>query len=157
MARALICCLAALAAYPLVASAQSGTSAQSAEPFKLGTFMVGASPSVGIVLRDRFVADLAAANAAMEASRKAPRVAIPPDMVGVIAEYENGLKGRIHAIVNDLVQSGALGGTRPADVRELTAVRTLAPIPRPRMITEDRVTQIPRGALHESLFSVSSV
>jgi 2-keto-4-pentenoate hydratase/2-oxohepta-3-ene-1,7-dioic acid hydratase in catechol pathway len=139
MARTLICCLAALLAYPIAAYAQAGTSAQSAEPFKLGTFMVGASPSVGLVLRDRFVVDLAAANAALETTRKAPRMAIPGDMVGVISEYENGLKGRIYAIVNDLVQGNALGGTRPAYVRELTQVRTLAPIPRPRMIMNTAV------------------
>jgi 2-keto-4-pentenoate hydratase/2-oxohepta-3-ene-1,7-dioic acid hydratase in catechol pathway len=138
MARALICCLTALVTYPLLAYAQ-GTSAQSAEPFKLGTFMLGTSPSVGIVLRDRFVVDLAAANAAMETARKAPRMVIPGEMAGVIAEYENGLKGRIYAIVNDLVQGGALGGTRPAYVRELAQVRTLAPIPRPRMIMNTAV------------------
>jgi 2-keto-4-pentenoate hydratase/2-oxohepta-3-ene-1,7-dioic acid hydratase in catechol pathway len=138
MARTLICCLTALVTYPLLVYAQ-GTSAQSAEPFKLGTFMLGTSPSVGIVLRDRLVVDLAAANAAMETTRKAPRMAIPGEMAGVIAEYENGLKGRIYAIVNDLVQGGALGGTRPAYVRELTQVRTLAPIPRPRMIMNTAV------------------
>jgi 2-keto-4-pentenoate hydratase/2-oxohepta-3-ene-1,7-dioic acid hydratase in catechol pathway len=66
-------------------------------------------------------------------------MAIPGEMAGVIAEYENGLKGRIYAIVNDLVQGGALGGTRPAYVRELTQVRTLAPIPRPRMIMNTAV------------------
>jgi 2,4-diketo-3-deoxy-L-fuconate hydrolase len=35
---------------------------------------------------------------------------------------------------NDLVQNKALEGTRPAYVRELSEVRTLAPIPRPRMM-----------------------
>jgi hypothetical protein len=39
---------------------------------------------------------------------------MPADMVALIADYENGLKGRIYAIVNDLVQSKALEGTRPA-------------------------------------------
>jgi 2-keto-4-pentenoate hydratase/2-oxohepta-3-ene-1,7-dioic acid hydratase in catechol pathway len=139
MARAFICCLVALLAHPLVAFAQVGTSAQSAEPFKLGTFMLGASPSVGIVLRDRFVVDLAAANAALESSRKFPRRAMPADMVATIADYENGLKGRIYAIVNDVVQSNALGSARPSYVRELSQVRTLAPIPRPRMIMNTAV------------------
>jgi 2-keto-4-pentenoate hydratase/2-oxohepta-3-ene-1,7-dioic acid hydratase in catechol pathway len=60
-------------------------------------------------------------------------------MVGVISEYENGLKGRIYAIVNDLVQSDALGAKRPSYVRELAQVRTLAPIPRPRMIMNTAV------------------
>ena len=47
---------------------------------------------------------------------------------------ENGLKGRIYAIVNELVQTKALDGKRPAYVRELKEVQTLAPIPRPRQI-----------------------
>jgi len=139
MARAFVFCVAALLACPLVADAQVGTSAKSAEPFKLGTFILGTSPTVGIVLRDRVVVDLAAANAAMEASRKFPRRPVPPDMAGVIAGYEDGLKGRIYAIVNELVQSKALDDARPAYVREVSAVRTLAPIPRPRMIMNTAV------------------
>jgi 2-keto-4-pentenoate hydratase/2-oxohepta-3-ene-1,7-dioic acid hydratase in catechol pathway len=139
MPRAIICCLAAFLAYPLLAYAQAGASAQRAEPFKLGTFLVGSSPSVGIVLRDRFVVDLAAANAAIEKARNLPRRTMPTDMVAAIADYENGLRDRLHAIVSDLVQSNALGGTRPAYVRELTQVRTLAPIPRPRMIMNTAV------------------
>src|SRR5688572_9362109 len=153
MRRALICCLAALLVSPLAAYGQVGTSATSAEPFKLGTFVAGtaaATPSVaiggtspagsvGILLRDRYVVELTAANAALEATRKFPRRAVPPDMVGVIADYENGLKGRIYAIVNELVQSKALDGTRPPYVRELSAVRMLAPIPRPRMIMNTAV------------------
>ena len=139
MMRAFICCLAALLACPLAASAQVGTAAKSVEPFKLGTFMAGSATSIGVVLRDRFVVDLAAANTAMETSKKFPRRAVPADMVGLIADYENGLKGRIYAIVNELVQANALGGTLPAYVRELGAVRTLAPIPRPRMIMNTAV------------------
>jgi 2-keto-4-pentenoate hydratase/2-oxohepta-3-ene-1,7-dioic acid hydratase in catechol pathway len=144
MRRAFICCLAALLTCPLVAAAQVGTSAKSAEPFKLGTFTAGTpspgtAPWVGVVLRDRFVVDLAAANGAMEATRKFPRRAVPPAMAGVIADYENGLKGRIYAIVNELVQGNALAGTPPAYVRELSAVRTLAPIPLPRMIMNTAV------------------
>jgi 2-keto-4-pentenoate hydratase/2-oxohepta-3-ene-1,7-dioic acid hydratase in catechol pathway len=139
MSRAIICSLTVLLAYPLLAYGQVGTSAQSAEPFKLGTFMVGASPSVGVVLRDRFVVDLAEANAAMERTRKFPHREMPADMVATIADYENGLKGRIYAIVNDLVESNALGGARPPYVRELTQARTLAPIPRPRMIMNTAV------------------
>ena len=145
MTRACICCLVALLTYPLTASAQAGTAAKSAEPFRLGTFVAGAAAPagaaswVGAVLRDRFVVDLAAANAAMEATKKFPRRAVPAEMVGVIADYENGLKGRIYAIVNELVQGNALTGTLPAYVRELGAVRTLAPIPRPRMIMNTAV------------------
>ena len=42
-----------------------------------------------------------------------PQRTMPSDMVALIADYENGLKGRIYAIVNDLVQSNALTGARP--------------------------------------------
>ena len=48
---------------------------------------------------------------------------MPADMVALIADYENGLKGRLYAIVNELVQRNALTGTRPAYVREVTSSR----------------------------------
>ena len=139
MLRAVSILIAALLAYPPLAGAQAGAAAQSAEPFKLGTFTSGAAPWVGLVLRDRFVVDLIQANAAMEKSRAYPRRAMPADMVALITDYENGLKGRVYAIVNDLVQSNALTGARPPYVRELGQVRTLAPIPRPRMIMNTAV------------------
>ena len=91
------------------------------------------------MLRDRFIVDLAQANAAMEKSRSFPRRGMPSDMVGLINEYENGLKGRLYAIVNDVVQSNALTGTRPPYVRDTSQVKTLAPIPRPRMIMNTAV------------------
>jgi 2-keto-4-pentenoate hydratase/2-oxohepta-3-ene-1,7-dioic acid hydratase in catechol pathway len=137
--RVLVLLLAAVLAAPVPGYAQAGTAAQSVEPFKLGTFQIGAAPSVGIVLRDRFVVDLAPANAAMEGSRSFPRRAMPADMVGLITDYETGLKGRIYAIVNEVVRSNALTGTRPAYVREVSQVKTLAPIPRPRMIMNTAV------------------
>ena len=134
MPRALVLLIAGVLACPAAAHAQAGTAGQSAEPFKVGTFLIGTTPTVGIVLRDRFVVDLAQANAAMEQSRSYPRRAMPADMVALIGEYEAGLKGRIYAIVTDLIQAGALTGTRPPYVRDLGQVRTLAPIPRPRMM-----------------------
>src|SRR5687767_15008341 len=139
MARAVVCGLIALLGYPLVAYGQVGTAAKSTAPFKLGTFQAGTSRSVGLVLRDRFVVDLAAANAAMESTKKFPRRPMPADMMDLIADYESGLKGRLYAIVNEIAQSNALTGTRPPYVRELAQVRTLAPIPRPRMIMNTAV------------------
>src|SRR5687767_527164 len=139
MARAVVCGLIALLGYPLVAYGQVGTAAKSTAPFKLGTFQAGTSRSVGLVLRDRFVVDLAAANAAMESTKKFPRRPMPADMMDLIADYESGLKGRLYAIVNEIAQSNALTGTRPAYVREVSQVRTLAPIPRPRMIMNTAV------------------
>ena len=138
MRRVSVLVIAALLAAPALAAAQ-GSAAQSAEPFKVGTFSTGASPWVGVVLRDRFVIDLSQANAALEKSRSFPRRAMPADIVALINDYESGLKGRIYAIVNDVVQSNALTGTRPAYVREVTQVKTHAPIPRPRMIMNTAV------------------
>jgi 2-keto-4-pentenoate hydratase/2-oxohepta-3-ene-1,7-dioic acid hydratase in catechol pathway len=138
--RVLVLLLAAVLASPSPGYAQAGTASKSVEPFKLGTFVfTGTAPALGVVLRDKFVIDLAQANAAMEKSRSYPRRAMPADMVALITEYENGLKGRLYAIVNDLVQSKALDGTRPAYVREVTQVKTLAPIPRPRQIMNTAV------------------
>jgi 2-keto-4-pentenoate hydratase/2-oxohepta-3-ene-1,7-dioic acid hydratase in catechol pathway len=134
MPRMLVALLAIVLAFPFTTYAQTGTATQSAEPFKVGTFRIGSNRTVGIVLRDSLVVDLVQANAALEKSRSFPARSIPSDMVDLIAEYENGLKGRIYAIVNDLVQSKALDGKRPAYVRELSQVQTLAPIPRPRQI-----------------------
>jgi 2-keto-4-pentenoate hydratase/2-oxohepta-3-ene-1,7-dioic acid hydratase in catechol pathway len=134
MPRILVAVLAVLLASPLTPAAQTGTASKSTEPFKVGTFRIGNARTVGIVLRDSLVVDLVQANAAMEKSRAFPARPMPADMVDLIAEYENGLKGRIYAIVNELVQSKALDGKRPAYVRELSQVQTLAPIPRPRQI-----------------------
>ena len=76
----------------------------------------------------------------MESAKKSTRAGrCRPTWSALIADYENGLKGRLYAIVNELVQSNALTGTRPPYVRELTQVRTLAPIPRPRMIMNTAV------------------
>jgi 2-keto-4-pentenoate hydratase/2-oxohepta-3-ene-1,7-dioic acid hydratase in catechol pathway len=138
MPRVPVLLLTAVLALPAIAGAQ-GAAASSVEPFKVGTFANGATPWVGIVLRDRFVVDLSLANAAMEKARGFPRRPMPADMVALIADYESGLKQRIYAIVNDTVQGNALTSSRPAYVRELAQVRTLAPIPRPRMIMNTAV------------------
>jgi 2-keto-4-pentenoate hydratase/2-oxohepta-3-ene-1,7-dioic acid hydratase in catechol pathway len=139
MQRVSLLLLAAILVFPAVGHGQAGSSDRSVEPFKVGTFSNGATPWVGIVLRDRLVVDLTQANAALEKSRSFPRRAMPADMVALIADYENGLKGRIYAILNDLVQSKALDGVRPAYVREAAQVRTHAPIPVPRMIMNTAV------------------
>ena len=144
MPRVPVLLLATILACPAAGHAQSGTAAQSVEPFKVGTFSSGTisggtAPWVGIVLRDRFVIDVVQANAALEKSRSFPRRAMPADMVGLVTDYETGLKGRLYAIVNDVVQSNALTANRPAYVREVSQVRTLAPIPRPRMIMNTAV------------------
>jgi len=134
MPRVLVLALTALLAAPVSAYAQAGTAAKSLEPFKVGTFVIGNAQTVGIVLRDLLVVDLVQANAALQKARSWPQRTMPSEMVALIADYESGLKGRIYAIVNDLAQSNALTGARPAYIRELAQVRTVAPIPRPRMM-----------------------
>ena len=134
--------LLAVVLFPATSFGQAGSAAQSIEPFKLGTFAArtaGAAPWVGIVLRDRFVVELAQANGEMEKSRSFPRRAMPADMVALIKDYESGLRGRIYAIANAVVQSNALSGTPPSYVRNVSDVRTLAPIPQPRMIMNTAV------------------
>ena len=139
MLRVFAILLTTILACPALVRAQAGSATTSVEPFKVGTFSSGASPWVGIVLRDRLVIDLGQANAALEKSRSYPRRAMPADMVALVNDYESGLKGRLYAIVNDVVQSNGLNGSRPSYVREVSQVKTHAPIPRPRMIMNTAV------------------
>ncbi|MEY4635019.1 MAG: hypothetical protein RJA55_817 [Acidobacteriota bacterium] len=134
MRRILIAVLGATLAFPIAGFSQTGSATTSAEPFKIGTFVIGTTQTIGIVLRDSLVVDLVQANAALEKSRSFPARRMPSEMVAFIADYENGLKGRAYAIVNELVQSKALDGKTPPYVRKLTEVKTLAPIPRPRLM-----------------------
>ena len=134
MSRMVVVLLASVLAFPLGAAAQPGTAAKSAEPFKVGTFRINGVTTVGAVLRDSYVVDLVQANAALQKSRSFAAMPMPSDMIDLIAGYEDGLKGRIYAIVNELVTSKALDGNRPAYVREVKDVQTLAPIPRPRQM-----------------------
>ena len=134
MPRFLVAILVLVVMSPIAAHAQAGNAAKSVEPFKVGTFRIGGTSTVGLVLRDTIVVDLVQANAALQKSRSFPARSMPSDMIDLIGEYENGLKGRIYAIANELVQTKALDGNRPPYVRELKEVQTLAPIPRPRQI-----------------------
>ena len=92
-------------ASPVLVGAQP---AESVEPFKVGTFEIGGTPTVGVVLRDSLVIDLAAANTALEIDPMYPHVDAPADMLELIGQYEYGLKYRVYEIVNNVV------GQRPA-------------------------------------------
>lgn len=131
--------LIALAGLPFTATAQTGSAAQSAEPFKVGTFGINGEETVGIVLRDQFVIDLEAANAAMQATRSYPAREMPDDMIELIEDYESGLKERIYAIVTDVVAANALEGNRPDYIHAVADIDTMAPIPRPRLIMNTAV------------------
>jgi len=106
-----------------------------AEPFKLGTFEIDGRPTVGIVLRDRLVVELDAANAALELDPAYVEIPMPDDMLGLIGRYEYGLKRRLYEIVNHVVGAGTLDGpNRPGFVHEAETLRTLPPIMYPGKI-----------------------
>ncbi len=123
---------AALAALPLMASAQVAPTI--AEPFKVGTFEIDGTPRVGIVLRDSLIVELDAANAMLQRRADYPVVPMPADMLELIERYEYGLKRRLYEIVDHLVAHDMLGRERPAFVHDVDELRTLPPIMYPGKI-----------------------
>ena len=102
---------------------------QAPNPSKLGTFEIDGFQRVGIVLRDRLVVELDAANRALEGDPAYPGIPLPADMLELIGRYEYGLKYRLYEIVTDLVANNRLAGNqRPGFVHDVGQVRTLAPI-----------------------------
>ncbi|MGB0542304.1 MAG: fumarylacetoacetate hydrolase family protein [Longimicrobiales bacterium] len=122
--------LTAALAVGLLASAPNALQAQIdiAEPFKVGTFEIQGTPSVGIVLRDQYVVDLSPANAALERNPAYPAIPEPADMLDLIARYEYGMKTRLYEIVNHVVENDMITGTRSDYVYDLDEVTTLPPI-----------------------------
>jgi len=119
--------LAVLVATPLFA--QRGPETTAAEPFKLGTFEIDGEPRLGVVLQDKFVVDLAAANRMLERNHAYPAIPMPADMRALIGQYEYGLKYRIYEVVNDVVGQKRLAASpRPGYIHEVGRVRTLAPL-----------------------------
>jgi len=109
---------------------------QPAEPFKVGTFVVGNEQFAGLVMRDdSLIVDLAEANKALELMSEYPDVDMPDDVLGLIEGYEYGLKYRVYEIVNELVASGQLsGGNRPDYIHAVADVDIRAPIQYPSKI-----------------------
>ena len=100
----------------------------SAEPFKVGTFQINNRKTVGLVLRDQFIVDIAAANAAMASGR----IEAPAHMIDLIERYDSGVRTRLVQITNDLVQNNRLtGSARPAYVHNVADVDILAPMTDP--------------------------
>ncbi|MGE0407392.1 MAG: fumarylacetoacetate hydrolase family protein [Candidatus Korobacteraceae bacterium] len=123
---AVILFLALAVPFSLVAQSPAITSA---EPFKLGTFEIGGEPRVGLVLQDKLVVELAAANQALERNPAYPHVTMPANMKELIGQYEYGMKHRLYEIVNDVVGNRRLtANPRPAYVHDVGSIRTLAPI-----------------------------
>jgi 2-keto-4-pentenoate hydratase/2-oxohepta-3-ene-1,7-dioic acid hydratase in catechol pathway len=121
-------------AVPIPGSAQIGSPPEISEPFKLGTFEIGGTARVGIVLRDRLVVDLAEANRGLERDPTYPRIPLPEDMLDLIARYEYGMKQRLYELVDHLVAHDLLEGSRADYVHDVDAVRTLPPIMYPGKI-----------------------
>jgi 2-keto-4-pentenoate hydratase/2-oxohepta-3-ene-1,7-dioic acid hydratase in catechol pathway len=129
MRRALVVVVFVALVSPAGLSSQGGPPATSAEPFKLGTFEIEGEPRIGIVLQDKLIVDLNAANRALERNPAYPRMAMPDEMRELIGLYEYGLKQRLYEIVNDLAASKRLAASpRPRFVHDVGQVRTLAPI-----------------------------
>jgi 2-keto-4-pentenoate hydratase/2-oxohepta-3-ene-1,7-dioic acid hydratase in catechol pathway len=117
--------IAAIAAFvsPAVLEAQTA-----AEPYKVGTFEINGQKTVGLVLRDQYVVDIAAANAAMATGR----IQAPAHMIDLIERYDSGVRARLVQITNDLVQNNRLtGSARPAYVHDVDDVDILAPMTDP--------------------------
>lgn len=107
----------------------SAQAMESVEPFKVGTFAINDLPTVGLVVRnDQLIVDLAAANRAMELSSRYAKIAIPDDMLGLIEQYEYGLKYRVYEVMNWLVEENLLSGNGPDYVHPVESVDILAPI-----------------------------
>jgi 2-keto-4-pentenoate hydratase/2-oxohepta-3-ene-1,7-dioic acid hydratase in catechol pathway len=120
---------------PVTTAAQTGPTAMSAEPFKVGTFQASGRQFVGLVLRDQFIVELNAANDALTSNPAYPEMGMPEDMLGLIGQYEYGLKYRLYEIVTDLVENNRLAAnTRPAYIHDVDDIRTMAPIQYPGKI-----------------------
>jgi 2-keto-4-pentenoate hydratase/2-oxohepta-3-ene-1,7-dioic acid hydratase in catechol pathway len=120
----------AIFASPVDVSAQA---MESIEPYKVGTFAINDLPIVGLVMRnDQLIVDLAAANRAMELLPQYSQISMPKDMLGLIEQYEYGLKYRIYEVVNWLVEENLLSGSgQRSFVHPVSSVDIMAPIQYP--------------------------
>jgi len=101
-------------------------------PFKVGTFAIDGIPTVGLVVQnDELIVDLAAANRALELMPRYAALTVPGDMIGLISQYEYGLKYRVYEIVNHLVAEDLLNGDLPNYVHPVASVDIMAPVQYP--------------------------
>ena len=140
----------------LPASVLAQPAIEPAEPFKVGTFVVGNEQFAGLVMRDdSLIVDLAEANQALELMPEYPDVDMPDDVLGLIEGYEYGLKYRVYEIVNELVASGQLNGSdQPEYIHAVADVVIRAPIQYPSKIMNAAVnfyTHACEGCTEEEL------
>ena len=120
---------------------QTGAAATSSQPFKLGTFEIEGEQKIGMVLQDKMIVDLEAANRQLERSSPIyPRVPMPETMLDLIGQYEYGLKFRLYEIANDIAANNRLAANpRPRYIHDVSQVRILTPIQYPRKILNTAV------------------
>ena len=128
--------LSATLAFFIVPVNVSAQAMESVEPFKVGTFAINDIPTVGLVVRDdQLVIDLAAANRAMELIPQYSKLSMPENMLGLIEQYEYGLKYRIYEVVNWLVEKNQLSSSNQVSyVHPVNSVDIMAPIQYPSKI-----------------------
>ena len=109
---------------------------ESVEPFKVGTFAINDVPTVGLVVRDdSLIVELEAANRAMELRPQYAKMAMPEEMLGLIEQYEYGLKYRVYEVVNWMVAEGLLESRNLPDyVHPVADVDIMAPIQYPSKV-----------------------
>ena len=156
MIRKTLTSLALGLALVLSASNLFAQASESIEPFKVGTFATDDTPFVGLVVRDdSLIVDLVAANRAMQLQPQYARLDMPNTMLGLIEQYEYGLKGRVYEVMNWLVEDGLLSGNnRPGYIHDVVAVDILAPIQYPSKVMNAAVnfyTHACEGCTQEQL------
>ena len=130
--------LAVAAAVPL--SGQIGAGTTSSQPFKLGTFEIEGEQKIGMVLQDKMIVEIEAANRQLERNPVYPRVPMPDTMLDLIGQYEYGLKFRLYEIANDIAANKRLAASpRPRYIHDVAQVRILTPIQYPRKILNTAV------------------
>ena len=84
---------------------------------------------------NRLVIDLVAANRAMQLLPQYSDIDIPSDMIGLIEQYEYGLKYRVYEVVNWMVDKQLLSGSTRRDfVHDVDTVDIMAPVQYPSKI-----------------------
>lgn len=114
----------------------SAQAMESVEPFKVGTFAVDNTQFVGLVVRnDSLIVELNAANHAMQQHWQYSKMDMPDNMIGLIEQYEYGLKYRVYEVMNWLVEENLLTGRNQPDyVHDVDDVDIQAPIQYPSKI-----------------------
>jgi 2-keto-4-pentenoate hydratase/2-oxohepta-3-ene-1,7-dioic acid hydratase in catechol pathway len=109
--------------------------------FKLGTFERNGRTFAGLVREDRWVVDIAAANARLQKQHPSWKpLVIPAGVKELIERYDDGLRERLHAIANETAPAPGVG------VYEVKALRVRPPVPDPETMVNAAVNYVEHGA-----------